>query len=659
MSNKIWNFPLSNHGQNTGSGGVGDQYKDKPLNHLAREIIQNSMDARPKDSKKPVIVEFHKFTIPTDELPGISDLFGYCMNLYNQYTKNKNGDPKDIAVIDNFIKCIKEKRVSCLRISDYNTTGLSGSYTPAFQNTPWFAFIKGAGKNQKSDSSSGSKGLGKEAIFVNSLLRSIFVSTYSQNEQTHVLEKAWIGIAKMLSLTIEDGTDDPDYTQGVGFCVNDDTYSKEHNSPSKELLEIDPEFDRMSMGFGTDIFVPGFMGIEFWDDIMATEVITSFLPAILDGDLVVKFTYDTTTVQRVIDSTTLVAELTGKHNKEPREIYEVFKSPQTKKIPFTDKPGFEMTLLLLQNNLGGLNGVYKYRNKMKIRMDAVDCSVSYTGALLLTGTEICKRLRSVENAQHSNWSISSYKDSGYTREQIKEAIDEVERFVSQQVSLFGTAGGEEAVYFEVSGWNTEEDTLDMSIGEETEIGLPTEEIVFNRKADATVNPRRKSFKKKGNVIDDKGSAESIVPDIGEPGEGEYETVHPEGHNQGKGGEYHEGNQTGTYDPGANDKQVMARRSVATVNARMPSVSPEDGVFDLVFKPEKSGTEVDIEILKAGVLGENEPTRILSAKINGKDLKIENNKILMDEIEKGKEYRINLVLDEETNYIWEVNVNAKD
>ena len=92
---------------------------------------------------------------------------------------------------------------------------------------------------------------------------------------------------------------------------------------------------------------------------------------------------------------------------------------------------------------------------------------------------------------------------------------------------------------------------------------------------------------------------------------------------------------------------------------MPSICPEDGLFDLVFKPEKTGTDAHIEILKAGVDGENETTKIISALMDGKTLPIEKNKIILEKIVKNTEYRIHLKLDETSNYIWEVNIDAED
>ena len=664
--NRIWNFPPANHTISMGYSGDGsDQFGNYPINNLAREIIQNSVDAR--DSDAPVVVEFHHFTGPASEFPGLESFANYIFRLQNQKNK-KEVDLKEQHFVKNLTSALvaanKTNKIRWLRISDFNTSGLFGADTPADKNTPWFAFINSAGKNQKGEKSGGSRGQGKNAIFVNSAIRTMLVSTYAYNKNSNKEEKVNTGVAKLLSLLLDEEDQlNPDYTLGVGYCVEDTPSAKKYNSPFQGLLEIDPEFNRDEMGYGTDIFIPFFSGEELWDETLEVEVIFSFLPAIKNGDLRVVISYDDTTVKHEIDSANIIRYIQGRgwNKKDCRAIHNVLTSTNTKKIPYTEKPGFEMTLLLLQDQVDGTNTVYEYRapTMMKIRKEDKESSVGYTGVLLLEGDEICKRLRSVEDATHSSWYVGKYKDSGYEKRQIEEALNVLDNFISVECQRFGTSGTTESIYFNVKGWDSEEESLDMSIEQKKEVGLPTDDIVFDMKNDDEKNPRRKRLKKKGNVIDDKGSAEADVLDIGETGSGSQEYTHPDGHNNSNGGEIHGGKINDVYDPNKGETLVIARRRIATVNARMPSICPEDGIFDLVFKPEKTGTDAHIEILKAGVDGESEKTKILSAIIGDTTLKIENNKIQMDKIIKNTEYRIHLKLDETANYIWEVNIDAED
>ncbi len=663
---RIWNFPVSNRTLNLGLAGSGtDQFSNEPLNNLAREIIQNSLDAR-KDFNSPVVVEFHSFSTPITDFPGYETFGDHIMKLYNQYRNNDKADEKEKAFITNIVSILKSPKIAWLRISDYNTTGLYGSSDPSNQNTPWFAFIKGAGKNQKDSFSGGSRGLGKNAIFVNSMVRTMFVSTHTLNKDNNKEENVYTGIAKLLSLTLYDeNPDNPDWTQGIGFCVDEEVENGAlYNLPIEGALEIDPEYTRLGHGYGTDIYLPFFRIDDKWDNIILYESIKSFLPAIMDNDLEVKISFDDTTVHWDVNRSTISNFLSGKQKiiTECKALYSVFNSPQTKRIN-SDKEGFEMSLHILQDNRDGLNQVYQYRypTKMLIRNESKDSSVGYTGILLIKGKELCKRLRSIEDATHKKWAVSRYKESGYEKSDIERALLIVNNFLDEECSKFGMDSSQEKIFFEVSGWNSEEDILNLSVDENKEYGLPTEEIICNTKSDTVNNPKRKPYKKKGNVIDDNGEAETDILDTGTPGEGEEVSNHPEGHNKSKGGEYHPGQTEENYDPSKGDNLVIGRRKIATLSARMPAINPEEGLFDLVFVPKKTGIEIEIEIFKAGVDGEGEPTFIYSAILdsNKRKLELRHNKILMDKVEKDVEYRIHLKLDEDTNYIWEVNLNGKE
>ena len=58
-----WNFPSNNHSQIIGIADSGvEMFKGTPIKSLAREICQNSLDARLDDSQ-PARIEFETFEI--------------------------------------------------------------------------------------------------------------------------------------------------------------------------------------------------------------------------------------------------------------------------------------------------------------------------------------------------------------------------------------------------------------------------------------------------------------------------------------------------------------------------------------------------------------------------------------------------------------------
>ena len=67
-----WNFPKTNWGSEQGKNDPGlETFKGNPYPALAREPIQNSLDAH-DGSENPVRVEFSVFRIAKDQFPGRS-----------------------------------------------------------------------------------------------------------------------------------------------------------------------------------------------------------------------------------------------------------------------------------------------------------------------------------------------------------------------------------------------------------------------------------------------------------------------------------------------------------------------------------------------------------------------------------------------------------
>ena len=126
-----WNFPDNNNGEIVGIGEAGiETFRGSLFSSLAREICQNSLDAR-VDYKQPVKVEFVLGNIAKNKIPGINEL-SEAVNLCKEYWKSNE---KTVKFFDNAIKVCKADKIRVLRISDYNTTGLTGSNKAKL--SPW------------------------------------------------------------------------------------------------------------------------------------------------------------------------------------------------------------------------------------------------------------------------------------------------------------------------------------------------------------------------------------------------------------------------------------------------------------------------------------------------------------------------------------------
>jgi len=90
---------------------------------LAREICQNSLVAFVDET--PVVVEFHAFDIPVENMPGAEDLKDAFVRSKEYWGGQKTSQTRDF--FETALKEYEKGTISVLRISDFNTKGLRGS----------------------------------------------------------------------------------------------------------------------------------------------------------------------------------------------------------------------------------------------------------------------------------------------------------------------------------------------------------------------------------------------------------------------------------------------------------------------------------------------------------------------------------------------------
>jgi hypothetical protein len=120
MSQAIgWDFPVDEADQWEGFNNPGiEHFRGNPFGSLAREIIQNSLDA---PSGSPVSVTFDLEDISTDKIPGIEQLRETIQRCAKAETNDSNKAKDFFATTQ---KLLKAKSLSVLVISEANTTGI-------------------------------------------------------------------------------------------------------------------------------------------------------------------------------------------------------------------------------------------------------------------------------------------------------------------------------------------------------------------------------------------------------------------------------------------------------------------------------------------------------------------------------------------------------
>jgi len=204
MSEKIgWVFPSSDGGELDGYNDPGiAHFKGSPLSSLAREILQNSLDAA-KNSDSEIHVSFELIELGIEDIGGheLLDSVNTCLS---QAVDDEDEDILTISELKEASRLLNNDKINCLRISDRDTTGLQGKY--------WKALVKMRGTSRKkATGAGGTHGLGKNAPFAVSGLRTIFYWTCYMEGKDFV-EKMQ---GKSILMSHRDATGNE--TQGTGF----------------------------------------------------------------------------------------------------------------------------------------------------------------------------------------------------------------------------------------------------------------------------------------------------------------------------------------------------------------------------------------------------------------------------------------------------------
>ena len=144
-------------------------FRDAPIPKLVRELLQNSLDSRDPNASGPVEVNFCEAEIAAQDIRA-ADLAKHVTACAKRIAQDEA--PQHIARI---YKCagqaLRKPTLRCLVVTDKNTTGLTDG--------KWKALVEQEGVVCKPSvgSPGGSNGIGKNAVFNLSDVRTVFYST--------------------------------------------------------------------------------------------------------------------------------------------------------------------------------------------------------------------------------------------------------------------------------------------------------------------------------------------------------------------------------------------------------------------------------------------------------------------------------------------------
>lgn len=311
-----WNHPIDDSDQWDGFNEPGiEHFSGSPILHLAREVVQNSLDSHDELNSKPVIVEFHKKIIPTQTIPGLDELretFAYCNNAA------ENESAKAQSFFEVGLKELNSKKITALKIADYNTKGIKG---PSRNGSAFYAFIKAKGQSKKpTDTATGSFGIGKFAPYAVSKLRTVFVSTVFEDDDGQFQQ-----LTQGKSILMSHDDIQGQRRQGIGFWGVKEKCQPIEGSSSEisEWLRCSKSKSDYKKNIGTNLTILGFIDDDGWEEILAASIAENFFGSIKAGKLEVRigenYPIKAETIGSIFNSTDIKSAIEDQKN-EPEQF---------------------------------------------------------------------------------------------------------------------------------------------------------------------------------------------------------------------------------------------------------------------------------------------------------------------------------------------------
>lgn len=382
-----WHFPSTDGGDEDGINDAGlETFEGDRESFIARECIQNSLDARLKNNDEPARVVFERFNISTALIPSRETL----KEAICRAKDFARGNTKTEKLYETAVEALEKNEITILKVSDYNTTGLTGDDDD--HNGGWYALVRSHGNSNKKDGG-GSFGIGKSAVFVASSLHTVFYSTLSVDKNTAFQGKT------MLSSFKDAGGD---IRKGIGqFGKKND--QKKGVASIREIDGIPEIFQRDQLG--TDIFIAGYRPTgEAWAKSLLVSVLDSFWVAIREGILTVDIISDSEKLYSV-DKETLNDYINeyASDDKHTKLFYESMIMPTGK---------FEAKLKLLGDVelyvrvgegpkyiMGMRRPLMKVHEIRRLKVMAEE----FVGVFIVRGVEGDNNLRELEPPAHNKW----------------------------------------------------------------------------------------------------------------------------------------------------------------------------------------------------------------------------------------------------------------
>lgn len=626
-----WNFPLNEDGPEVGINDPGiETFRSRPLAFLAREICQNSLDARNTENGT-VEVTFALEMVPADEFPGKNEL-AEALEACLEYWRGRNKKARQF--FEAALKVFAGKEVPFLQVSDYNTTGLIG----AAQQGPsdWHNLIKAVGVSDKEAGQGGSFGIGKYAPFACSDLRTVFYSTLDREDV-----RAFQGVARLVAH--QSRKKGGQTTQAVGF------YGIENgNRPILNHGNIPPRFFRRKAG--TDILIAGFAYPGQWKEETVRSVLEDFFVAIHRelllvrvGDIEINRTSLPQLLEKYIanDAECYAAQYYASLVGEDSELYEDDFEELGKVALYVrrDKDGPKKAAMFRKTGM-----LIKEKGHFRT-------PVRFAGVFEARGDRLNQLLQLMEPPRHDDWRPERYSEDLDEVNRAKSLLYRLYKWINDCVKEVVQAEQAESVDAAGIGRYLPDDLdKDQPFEDEATGGEPEKATIQE------LGPRAPR-------------PEATRPESGEPApasEGEEPVAEPgEKTNAGEGGQPRTGGSGGGEGegregaaPGADGRRATRTRPLPLERVRAYCTDSANGIYRLVLVPKESGSTC----IRVSFVGEEgwEPAPVRTALLveSGKEVSVDaQGRLGPLAVEAGKRYVVDIMLKERLRCALGVDADA--
>jgi len=628
-----WCFPSSNGGEKRGLNDSGiETFNDNPIKSLAREICQNSLDAVLKD--KTAIVEFNTFSIDTINFPdkeGFRDILEKCFD----FSKN-NKNPKTPVFFKNAISKMDNKKITMLRISDFNTTGLKGS--------DWDNLVNSSGSSEKSEGKGGSFGIGKNAPFACSEFRTVFYSTLDLDGNQRSK-----GVSKLISYKLGENKDGSDnLSQGTGYFGFDTSFNI---LEMPTMLNLDTNFNRSASG--TDIYVSALRttGEEEFKTSIIAEVLDGFLVAIWQGKLEIRvngYVINKDSLSSVIETYTKTL------NDNTKMCFDLLSDTNTTwfKLPIK----LSGTMPLGEVNFGfklrydGTNKVSMIRSSgMKILDKTNLCpSLRFVGLATIEGDALNNLLRSLENPSHNKWEPQRSAQPSVAKDLLRDMYNGL----TEKLNEVASNTFDDQIDIEGAG-DYLPDEIEEEKDKKSQENIDKQENlnkIINIEVKVIEKPRSVAHLETDEIGDD---IESIEDAEGKTTEGDgYDGFNHEGEKPHGTGDRDFDNVGMLPDDDFGGEQLV---TVKAKDMRVFCLNKKEQLYRFIFTPTTSSIKGYISLFKIAEQNDKMPVEIIYVKDS--ELEFIRNKIGYFKFEDGKPCKVDVKIEGEEYSTMEVKLYA--